>query len=69
MPLIEVVNTVLGGGCYKFSETVDLENPQAASCSPEMKVGYDTGGCKGKAVSTDSLARIDRSRDESAQVR
>lgn len=49
-PLIQVVDTYLAGGCHKFSEEVDLENIQAASCSPQLKVGYDTAGCKGKAV-------------------
>ncbi|KAJ6071566.1 hypothetical protein N7499_009580, partial [Penicillium canescens] len=50
-PLIQVVDTYLAGGCHKFSEEVDLENTQAASCSPQLKVGYDTAGCKGKAGS------------------
>ncbi|KAJ6111424.1 hypothetical protein N7523_007485 [Penicillium sp. IBT 18751x] len=45
-PLIQVVDSYLAGGCHKFSEEVDLENTQAASCSPQLKVGYDTAGCK-----------------------
>jgi len=49
-PLIQVVDTYLAGGCHKFSEEVDLDNIQVASCSPQLKVGYDTAGCKGKAV-------------------
>jgi chitinase len=45
----------LAGGCHKFSDSVDLDNTQAASCSPMMKVGFDKAGCKGKNVSRDSI--------------
>lgn len=50
-PLIDVLNEVYGGNCRKFTDTVDLNNPQAASCAPLVMVGHDKAGCKGKDVS------------------
>ncbi|KAJ6142824.1 bacteriodes thetaiotaomicron symbiotic chitinase [Penicillium samsonianum] len=44
-PLVDVIETYLGGGCYKFHESFDLDNPQAASCSPLTMVGHDKAGC------------------------
>lgn len=56
-PLLEVIETYLGGACHKFSDTVDLDNPQAASCSPFMTVGFDKAGCKGANVSCKPILR------------
>ncbi|EGE82986.2 bacteriodes thetaiotaomicron symbiotic chitinase [Blastomyces dermatitidis ER-3] len=47
-PLVDDLNDFLGRRCFKFKDTVDLENPQVASCSPYVKMGYDKAGCKGK---------------------
>ncbi|KAL2368872.1 hypothetical protein RJ035_003742 [Blastomyces gilchristii] len=45
-PLVDDLNDFLGRRCFKFKDTVDLENPQVASCSPYVKMGYDKAGCK-----------------------
>ncbi|KAL3429986.1 hypothetical protein BDV09DRAFT_31381 [Aspergillus tetrazonus] len=48
MPLVQELNTELGNTCFKRDEVVDLENTQASSCSPSVRVDYDKAGCKGK---------------------
>lgn len=50
-PLVDDLNDFLGQNCYKFTDVVDLNNPQASSCSPDVRVGYDKAGCRGKDVS------------------
>ncbi|RDW83598.1 glycoside hydrolase family 18 protein [Aspergillus mulundensis] len=47
MPLVQELDFELGRGCVKRDEVVDLDNPQASSCSPSVRVGYDKAGCKG----------------------
>lgn len=43
-PLLDDFEASLATKCEKFKGVVLLENPQAASCRPGVKVGYDSWG-------------------------
>ena len=44
--LVDKMNAHLNEDCYRFSDCVDLDNPQRATCAPGYsKVGYDRSDC------------------------
>ena len=46
---VESLQAELGQQCYKFSDCVDLNNPQVATCSKGFTaVGWDDAGCGSK---------------------
>ncbi|KAK2803673.1 hypothetical protein FQN50_006889 [Emmonsiellopsis sp. PD_5] len=47
IPIVDNTDDFLGKKCWKYKDTVDLDNPQASSCSPDIRMGYDKAGCKG----------------------
>lgn len=49
------LNGDLGTTCYVRKDKVDLNNPQASSCSPDIRVGYDNAGCNEKNASVPEL--------------